>query len=97
MPLTFPGRKLLALPLMAPLFGCADGPAGQPIVLRPPHPEKQAHRAVPRQRPNARTTERTAASPSTAPAEAGQTDDLTPEEKESLFRDFDNYLRRSSP
>jgi len=94
MPFNFPGRPLLALPLMAPLFGCADKPAGTPIVLRPHHPERQAaHRATPRSRGSVRTAAQAQHTPSTqAPA---QTEDLSPEEKESVLREFDDFLRNS--
>jgi len=94
MPILFPGRRLLALPLMAPLFGCAERPAGPPIVLRPPpQVERQelqvTHRSIPRPRPSVR------AAAQTAPASEREAEDLSPEEKESLFRDFDDYLSRS--
>ena len=94
MPFNFPGRPLLALPLMAPLFGCAERPAGTPIVLRPPQPERHAaHRASPR--PRAAVPAATRATPVASSQPPAEAEDLSPEEKESLFRDFDDYLRRS--
>src|SRR4051812_8230105 len=56
MPLSFPSRPLLALPLMAPLFGCASKPAEPPIVLRTPPPaaKTEVHRP-PRSKQETRT------------------------------------------
>src|SRR6476646_8579289 len=91
MPFSFPCRPLLALPLMAPLFGCADKP--RPIVLRPHAAPRTAHRAAPRLRPNIRVAAQAAPAPSdNEPQPQRRTEVLSPEEKESLFRDFDNYL-----
>jgi hypothetical protein len=69
---------VLAVALVG-LVGCAEKPSGQPIVLLPHHPEKQAvHRAAPRSK--VRTVAQSGPPPSSpAPAEA-QSENLSPEE-----------------
>ena|SRR4051794_33048707 len=102
MPIPFPSRPLLALPLMAPLLGCASKPAEPPIVLRPQHTTKSAlHRPVPKSKQETRTA--SAPANSAAPSPANETTappadpaGLTNEQKEALFRDFDAYLSKPS-
>jgi len=66
------------------LFGCATKPPEKPIVLRRP---SVVHRVS-----------RTASAkpvPPPPPAASDLPEGLTPEEKNSLFEDFDRYLARS--
>jgi hypothetical protein len=88
------------------LAGCAE-----PIVLRPQYPERQVVRhTAPHRRPKARTVVQSSpapacpvpiasneelAGPERHSESAAATASLKPEQKESLFRDFDDYLRRS--
>src|SRR4051812_7244544 len=101
MPIPFSSRQLLALPLMAPLFGCASKPPERPIVLRPPHAAKvTASRPPVRPRQEARTgaapanaTQANAAADEPAPAPAlaptpADQNRLSSDKKEALFRDF---------
>src|SRR3954454_8035688 len=94
------------LAALVTLAGCA-----QPIVLRPHYSEKQVvHRSAPHARSKPRTVVQSSPAPACpvplasseelAGAErhsesATSTASLKPEQKESLFRDFDDYLRRS--
>jgi len=100
MSIAFPSRPLLALPLVAPLIGCAAEPAGQPIVLRPPHAGNPSpHRTVRRPRPEPSTAAQTSPAPASDPATerrpAADPEELNSAQKESLFKDFDAYLARS--
>src|SRR3954447_13518986 len=103
-------RSLLALPLMISLFGCADRPTGQPIVLRPHHPEGYAVRrvAAPRSgvrsavqatpvalRPECAPNATAAAELRPEPAPQAPAAALSSDQKEALFRGFDDYLQRS--
>jgi hypothetical protein len=102
MPRSISCRPLLALPLMVPLFGCANTPPPRPVVLRPPPPATEryvAHRPVPRRKPAAETVSRDSA---TTPASSRTPDQrgeasaaLSPTDREELFREFDDYLSRS--
>ena len=102
MPLPFSSRPLLALPLMAPLFGCASKPAEPPIVLRPPHAAKSAVHRPPRSKQETRTVSAPAnraagsAAAEAEPEPPAGTDQktLSTEQKDALFRDFDAYLNQ---
>jgi hypothetical protein len=111
MPIPFSSRPLLALPLMAPLLGCASKPAEPSIVLRPPHTTKAAvHRPPAPSKQETRTVSAPASlapaspAPSPAPSSPGAQAEtpapeqkaLTSEQKEALFRDFDAYLNQQS-
>jgi hypothetical protein len=64
----------------------------EPTALRPPHPEEQS---VGRARNVQAPTEEPAGPERWAARNAVQTASVSPEQKEALFRDFDDYLRRS--
>src|SRR3954447_9554561 len=98
MPLPFSSRPLLALPLMAPLFGCASKPAEPPIVLRPPHAAKSAVHRPPRSKQETRTVSAPAnrapssaaaepeAEPAPEPPAGADQKTLSTEQKDALFR-----------
>ena len=90
MPMSLPGRPLLALPVIAPLCGCVDRPPPppppRPIALNPPHYHRQLRA---RQTTPAQDVSQPAPAPTEAPAQ-----ELSPEERESLLRDFNAYLNR---
>src|SRR4051812_13044342 len=103
-------RSLLVLPLIICLFGCADRPTGQAIVLRSHHPERYAvHRvAAPRSGvrsavqatpvplgPECTPNATAAAELRPEPAPQGAAAELSSDQKEALFRGFDDYLQRS--
>jgi len=105
MPIPFSSRPLLALPLMAPLLGCASKPAEPPIVLRAVHTTKAAvHRPPASSKQETRTVSAPAspapsspgAQPETSAPPGPEQKALTSEEKEALFRDFDTYLNQQS-
>ncbi len=93
-------RTLLAFLLVAPELGCVAKPPEKAIVLRPIHAE---HRSAPRPPPRHAPAEAkggmtpaaaTQAAPP-APAATPDEEELSPAEKEGLFREFDDYLAKS--
>ncbi len=99
-PLDWPqaGFVFVAVALLALLVGCAARPSGPPIVLRPQAAGRPVARRVPTPpRPGTvvAATPTMAATPTKDDAKDAAAAELSPAEKEDLFRRFNDRLIQS--